>query len=226
MGRDMGNETGTGKQLRFFRDWRRQMHACRVESLTGRVDDGRSTMTNRSFALTAFALLALTGCGKKDEEPKTAKEVIAEAGELAQPQPGQYETQVKLLEFSVPGIPPEQADRLKSMMGNVGDQASSYCLTPEEAKKGFEESIRKMSEGQGGMNCKFTTFDVDNGKLNAEMTCDGQQGMNSTMKLAGTATAQSTSMRMAMTQKAAIIPGGEMRMEMQMDSKRTGECAS
>jgi hypothetical protein len=173
-----------------------------------------------------LAALALVACGKKADQPKTAEEVIAEAGELAQPQPGQYETQVKLLEFTVPGIPAAQADRLKSMMGNVGNQSSSYCLTPEEAKKGFEESIRKMSQGQGGMNCKFTTFDVDDGKLNAEMTCEGQQGMSSMMKLDGTATAQSTSMHMAMTQKAAMIPGGEMRMEMQMDSKRIGECTS
>ena len=173
-----------------------------------------------------LSVLALAGCGKKSDQPKTAEEVIAEAGELAQPEPGQYETKVKLLEFSVPGIPAAQADRLKAAMGNVGNQSSSYCLTPEEAKKGFEESIRKMGQDQGGMNCKFTTFDVDNGKIDAEMTCDGQQGMSSEMKLTGTATAQNTSMRMAMTQKAAIIPGGEMRMEMQMDSKRIGECTS
>jgi hypothetical protein len=33
-------------------------------------------------------------------------------------------------------------------------------------------------------------------------------------------------MHMAMTQKAPMIPGGEMRMKMQMDSRRTGDCSS
>lgn len=181
---------------------------------------------NRSLAVTALAVLALTACGKEAREPVTADEVVAEAGELAQPLPGQYETKVKLLEFSVPGLPPEQSDKVKSMMGNVGGEASSYCLTPAEAKKGFEESVRKMSQGQGGLTCEFDKFDVDGGKLSAEMTCKGPQGTTSAMQLDGTATSQSTSMHMAMTQKAPMIPGGEMRMEMQMDSRRTGDCAS
>jgi hypothetical protein len=58
------------------------------------------------------------------------------------------------------------------------------------------------------------------------MTCTGAQGVQATMKLDGTATKESTSMHMAVTQKAAMIPGGEMRMEMQMDSHRTGDCTS
>jgi len=174
----------------------------------------------------ALGALALGACDKKSGKPKTADEVVAEAGELAQPLPGQYETKVKLLEFTVPGLPPAQADKIKSMMGNVGGETSSYCLTPAEAKKGFEDSVRKMGEGQGGLKCAFDTFDVNGGKLAAQMTCTGAQGMQSNMKLDGTATAQSTSMHMAMTQKAAMIPGGEMRMVMQMDSHRTGDCTS
>jgi hypothetical protein len=142
---------------------------------------------------------------------------------LAKPQPGQYETTVKLINFSVPGLPPEQADK---MMGNVGDEASSSCLTPAEANKGFEESIRKIGEGQGGLKCEFSKFDVQDGKIDAEMACKGPQGLESNMTLDGTASAQRTSMHMKMAQKAAMIPGGEMHMEMQMDSHRTGDCSA
>jgi hypothetical protein len=184
---------------------------------------------NRHFVRAAPLLLTalvIAGCGKEAKEPVSSDKIVAEAGKLAQPLPGRYETKVKLLQFAVPGLPAAQADRIKSMMGNVGGETTSYCLTPEEAKKGFEESVRKMSEGQGGMSCDFSRFDVDGGKLAAEMACKGPQGMTSEMKLDGTATAQSTSMHMAMTQKAAMIPGGEMRMEMQMDSHRTGDCPS
>jgi hypothetical protein len=180
----------------------------------------------RPLAFTALATLALASCGKEDNKPVAREEVIAEAGELAQPLPGQYETKVSLLEFSIPGLPADQADKIKGMMGNVGNQTSSYCLTAEEAKKGFEESVRKMGQGQGGLKCDFNKFDVSGAKVAAEMTCSGEQGMTAEMKLDGTATARSTSMRMAMTQKAPMIPGGEMQMEMQMDSRRTGDCKS
>jgi hypothetical protein len=179
----------------------------------------------RSIAIAALATLALASCGKEEKKPVTREKVIAEAGKLAQPLPGQYETRVKLLNFSIPGLPAAQAEKIKGMMGNVGGESSSYCLTPEEAKKGFEESVRKMGQGQGGLKCDFTKFDVDGPKIAAEMNCSGQQGMQSEMKLKGTATAQSTSMHMAMTQKTAMIPGGEMNMEMELDSHRTGDCA-
>ena len=183
-------------------------------------------MMLRHAAPAVLVALTLAACGDEAREPKTAEEVVAEAGELAQPEPGHYETRVKILQFSVPGLPQQQADKLKSMMGNVGEETSSFCLTPEEAKKGFEESVRKMSQGRQGLSCQFDEFDVDGGKLAAELTCSGGQGMTATMQLDGTATARSTSMHMVTTQKAAMIPGGEMRIEMQMDSRRTGDCAA
>ena len=179
---------------------------------------------HRQLVIVALSAALLGACGKEAAQPKTAEEVVAEAGKLAQPEPGQYETKVKMMEFSVPGLPPEQAERLKSMMGGIERNTSTYCLTPSEAKKGFEESIRKMSEGQGGLKCNFDQFDVDGGELTAEMSCKGPQGMTSTMQLDGTATAQSTSMHMKMAQKAGMVPGGEVRMEMQMDSRRVGDC--
>jgi hypothetical protein len=180
----------------------------------------------RTLAIAALATVALAACGKQEKKAVTHEKVIAEAGELAQPLPGQYETKVEMLEFSIPGLPADQVERMKGMMGNVGNRTSSYCLTPEDAKKGFAESVRKMGQGQGGLKCDFNKFDVDGAKIAAEMACTGQQGITSEMKLDGTATARSTSMHMAITQKAPMIPGGEMRMEMQMDSRRTGDCSS
>lgn len=186
-------------------------------------------MMHRSVAAASFAL-ALAGCGQgagEEPEPKSTAEVIAEAGKLAKPQPGQYRTTVELIEFSVPGLPQSQAERLRSMMGsNLGDRSSTYCLTPAEADKGFEDMIRKMSEGQGGMACEFARFDVDGGAIDAQMTCKGAQGMQSAVTMKGTATSQGTSMRMAMTQTAEMLPGGEMKMDLQLDSRRTGDCGS
>jgi hypothetical protein len=181
-------------------------------------------MMRSATATTLLIALALGACGKESKQPRTTEQVVAEAGELAKPQPGLYDTKVSLLNLSVPGLPADQADRIRSMMGNVGGDPSRSCLTKEEADKGFEESIRKLGQAQGGLKCEFTKFDVNGDKIHADMKCTGPQGMESDMVLDGTASAQQTSMHMAMTQKAAMIPGGEMHMEMQMDSKRVGDC--
>lgn len=178
----------------------------------------------RRQILATTALIALAGCGDAKKEQVTADEVLAEAGELEKPRPGQYQTTVELVDFSVPGMPAAQAEQMKSMMGNVSANASGYCLTDQEAGKGFEESIRKMTEGSGGMKCEFDDFKVDGGKIAAALTCKGPQGMSADIALDGTASADASAMRMKMVQKAAMIPGGAVNMEMKMESKRVGDC--
>lgn len=176
---------------------------------------------------TTLALLAaasLAACGEEKKEPRTADEVVAEAGTLERQRPGQYETTVEVVEFSIPGLPAQQAEQIKSMMGGVSGQASKFCLTEADANKGFEEPIRKMTEGTGQMKCEFAEFDVDGGKIDADLTCTGPQGMTAEIALDGTAAAEASSMHMTMVQKTAMIPGGEMRMEMKMNSRRIGDC--
>ncbi|WP_095012747.1 DUF3617 domain-containing protein [Tsuneonella mangrovi] len=176
-------------------------------------------------ALPLVAAFALSACNSEPKQPKTPEQVMAEAGKLAKPQPGKYETSVELIDFSVPGLPPQRADMMKQRMRNVVGQGETYCLTKEEADKGFEEMVRKLGEGEGGLKCTFDKFDVNGDALDAAMTCTGQQGMTSAMKMDGTVSTTSTSMHMDMTQKAAAIPGGEMHMELKMDSKRIGACS-
>jgi hypothetical protein len=180
-------------------------------------------------AVILMGSFVLTACGSETRDTaassKTSDEVVAEAGKLEQPRAGQYETTTEIVEFNIPGLPAAQAEQMKSMMGNAARQSSSFCLTEEEAAKGFEDSIRKMTEGSDGMKCAFDKFDADGGKLDAAMTCQGPQGMNSEITLDGTAGAEASDMRMAMVQKGSMIPGGEMRMEMRMKSRRTGDCS-
>ena len=174
--------------------------------------------------LVAASILVLAACGSEPVDPKNVDEVIAEAGKLEKPRPGQYETTAEMVEFTVPGLPPQQAEQIKAMMGKVSGETTTYCLTPEEAEKGFEENVRKMAQGKQQMNCEFARFDVDGDKLDAAMACKGPQGMTADLTLAGTTSSEASSMRMTMVQKAQMIPGGEMRMEMQMDAKRIGDC--
>ncbi len=184
-------------------------------------------MRTQFSALTAAlvgASLMLSACGKEASDPKTADEVIAEAGKLEHPRPGQYETKVELIDVSIPGLSPQIAEQMKARMGGAGNQSSAYCLTEDEAKKGFEETIRKMTDGGGSLTCNFDRFAVDGGKLDAALSCKGPQGMTSQIAIDGSATAESTAMHTVAVQKAPMIPGGEMRMEMTMNSQRVGDC--
>lgn len=170
------------------------------------------------------ALLALAACGEEPSGPRTAEEVIAESKALTKPEPGRYVSSAEMLEFSVPGLPEEQAGQLRGMMSGMGSEESSYCLTAEEAERGFEDAVRKMGEGSQGMKCEFERFDAAGSKLDAELACTGPQGMNATMKMDGTMEAEESQMTMEMVQKAPMIPGGEMRMKMRVQSRRVGAC--
>lgn len=177
------------------------------------------------FALAApLAVLALAACGDEPSEPKTAEEVAAAAEGLTKPEPGRYVSSAEMIEFSVPGLPPEQAEQLKGMMSGMGSEENTYCLTPEEAEGGFEEAVRKMGQGSQGMKCEFNKFDASGSDLDAELACTGPEGASATMQMEGTMEAQSSEMTMAMTQKAPGIPGGEMSMKMRVKSRRVGEC--
>lgn len=177
------------------------------------------------LAAAPLAALILAGCGEDQGEPRTADEVLEVSKGLTKPKPGQYVSSAEVIEFSIPGLPAEQAERMKAMMGGMAGEETRYCLTPAEADKGFEDAVRKMGEGSNGMNCEFNRFDVSGSDLDAELACTGPQGMSATMKMDGTMAAESSSMNMEMTQKASAIPGGEIRIEMRMKSRRVGECS-
>lgn len=179
------------------------------------------------LAAAPLAALLLAACGDSADEPakpKTADEVIKASKGLTKPRPGKYMSSAEMIDFSVPGLPMDQADRLKAMMGGKESEETSYCLTPAEAEKGFEDAVRKMGEGSNGMKCDFKKFDAAGSKLDAELACTGPQGMNAIMKMDGTMEAEASQLHMDMTQKAPMIPGGEMHMEMRVKSRRVGEC--
>ena len=92
------------------------------------------------------------------------------------------------------------------------------------AGRGRELRPEQVAEGDRPAAGLHDRDCLDGGKLAAEMTCATAQGVTSTMTLDGSATSDSTSMTMDIRQKAAMIPGGEMRMKMKMNSQRTGDC--
>ena len=168
--------------------------------------------------------LMLAACGSEEPaasgEGLSTDEVIERAqaaGADIKPEPGLYRSSVEIQEVSIPGAPAQMRDMMRSAMATQSDE---YCLTEEEAEKGFEEMAR---QSQNDMNCTFERFDVDGGDIDARMTCSPQGQGSMTVEMTGTGTSTKSDMTMAMT---GDMPGmGEMNMRMRIVNERIGDCA-
>jgi hypothetical protein len=174
------------------------------------------------IALPLLAGLALAACGseKSADTPLSMEDVKQEAAKVHGPKPGQYRSSVKVLEFDIPGLPPQAADQMKQMMSGQKSQAHEYCLTEADTKGGYEEMVKKGQQG----NCTFDRFDATASTIDAAMTCKLEQGMVSNVTMKGTTRDDGMAMDMDMVQNDANIPGGKMRMKLQMTSQRIGDC--
>lgn len=168
--------------------------------------------------------LALAACGSEPDQPKTADEVIAAADDLVKPRPGLYRSSAEIVEFEIPGIPPAQAARMRDMAAGLQGQAQTQCLTQAEADEGFKRVVKRLGEGQNGVACTFSRFEAAGSDLDAALECTGPAGVDADMTIDGTVEKERSRMRMEMSQQSADIPGGEMRMTMEVVSERIGDC--
>lgn len=172
------------------------------------------------IVLPLVAIAMLTACDSADK-PKSPEEVKKEVAKVERPQPGLYRTSSKVVSFEVPGMPPAEAQRMKAMFSST-NQSRDYCLTQEEADKGWEAVTTKLAEG----NCKYDRFEASSGTLDAKLTCETGQGMKSTIEMKGTMTSTGSNMTMTMAQAAPQMAGGKdgIRMVAEVSSQRVGDC--
>lgn len=194
-------------------------------------------MTLRRIAI-SLAALALAACGSGAEDSveeggadddvavvadapeggMSNAEIAAQMKNVVRPRPGQYSSSAKLVKLEVPGVPEAQVAQLRSMMEGAMAQQGSYCLTQEEADRGFEEMAANSQEG-----CKIDSFDADGGAFSGRMTCENE-GANGTVTMKGTGTPTGSDMVMDMDMSSPGLPGGRMAMTLQVTSRRTGDC--
>lgn len=178
----------------------------------------------RPIPVVATALcLALAACGGDPASDAESGGVVT-GEEMAErvaaadikPQPGRYRSTVEVLEFAIPGAPPEMSEMMR---GNMAKRTSEYCLTQEEADRGFEKMARQSQEGS---DCKVEKFAVAGGDIDARMTCavPGQGTMTMTM----TGTGSPTRSDMDMTMKGDFAGQGEASMRMKVTNERIGDC--
>ncbi|MBB4613162.1 DUF3617 domain-containing protein [Novosphingobium taihuense] len=173
-------------------------------------------------ATALIPLLLLAGCGddatveKKNASTAEVAKSVADAGMKLNP--GRWELTMQFKKFDVEGMPPEAKAAMQEMLGQTKTFAS--CLTKEEAEKPDGKFF-----GQQGEDCKYDSFTMGNGKIDATMTCKGtgdDAGNSAKMTLAGTYSPDTYDMTMDMVGTA---PNGKnMVMQMGLSSKHKGEC--
>ena len=173
-----------------------------------------------AMSFIAVGALALSACGKNDTIEAKNESVDSVAEKVAKadlrPTPGRYETRFKIIKMDMPGMPPEMLGMMKQQLGKV--ETSISCLTKEEAEKS-EENFFKPPKTEGD-DCKYNHFKMGDGKIEAHMSCqDGDAAQN--MQMSGTYGSDAY----AMNVKADGNSGPqEMSMEMEIESKRVGDC--
>jgi hypothetical protein len=168
--------------------------------------------------------LALAACGDSADEPQTQEEIADAASSMTKPKAGQYSSTAQVVAFEAPGLPPAQAEQMKQMFSGLAAQEQSYCLTQEDADKGFEEAVKQMNEPDDGQKCQFDKFSVDGNRLDARMSCESGEAGTSTMNMAGTIDEEQQDLTMEVKQESSQIPGGVINITMRVKSQRTGEC--
>lgn len=178
----------------------------------------------RAMVMVAGSALALAACNSEPDQAKTPEEVIEAAEDLVKPRPGLYRSTSEMIEFEIPGVPPEQAARLRDMAAGLQGEAQTQCLTPAQADEGFRRLVKRLGEGEQGVTCNFSRFEVAGSNLDAALTCTGPGEIAVEMTIDGTMEPESSRMVMEMNQQSAAIPGGAMRMKMEVVSERIGDC--
>lgn len=178
----------------------------------------------KTAGLAACAAMALAACSSESEDASadagsamSVEEAAQEFSKLEKPQPGQYSLKVDVTSFEMPGAPEGMLDQMGSAL--EGAYGEGFCLTPEEADKGFEEQLGQVA--QSG-ECNFSRMDVDGGQVSANAVCDVQGG-TMTLDMDGTVSATGSDI-VANTKMDA--QGQTMEMTMRMVQTRTGDCAA
>ncbi len=163
-----------------------------------------------------LAALVLAACSK--EPAATGGGGTPDAG-ADRPEPGLYRTTTKIVDASMPGMPADRAAHMKNMFGANGHSVE-FCLTPQEADKGFGEFNKRAADGR----CSYDSLQVGGGQIDARMTCQTGRGMTATSQMRGTYSRTGSKLTMKTDTSAPALPGGGMHMEAEVISERIGDC--
>ena len=173
----------------------------------------------------AASVLVLASCNKspevheKDASVAEVAQKVREAGaDQTFVRPGQWQSTVTIDQLEVPGMPPEVARRMKTMMAEQQAHSFRSCLTKEDVQRPKEDFFAGKNK-----ECRYERFTMGGGKIDAVMHC-GKGGATQTMQMAGTYSPDKYQMQMS----TKVEGGGEsqngLSMQMRIEAQRVGEC--
>jgi hypothetical protein len=182
----------------------------------------------RIVLILLVSVVALAACNKSPEihEKNVSVADVAQkvrdagAGSGGFLDPGQWRAVSTLEEMSMPGMSEAAQAQMKAMTSRNSNATFEYCLTPEEARK----PAGKFFAGQDKGNCRYESFDMSEGKMDAVMRCQGQPSGTVTMAMHGTYSSDAYVSHGEM--KIEGSPQGAMTMKMRTEAKRIGECTT
>jgi len=137
-----------------------------------------------------------------------------EAPEM-RPETGKYSADITVQKVDIPGAPPQMAGMMTKMMS----RQTTYCLTEEDVEEGYR-AITRRSQRDGGEDCTYDRFSMEDGELDAQMTCR-VDGRTMTMVMQRTGTPTSSDITMTMNGNMGMGPGS---IQMRVLHKRLGPC--
>ena len=175
------------------------------------------TIRFASLALCSAMALTLPACSEDaPTENPTVEEAASEAEKLDRPDPGEYRQTITINSLEMPGAPEEIVAQVRNAIEQ--NATRTYCLTPEQASEGFADQFRRVTEND---DCTWNRFGVDDGNLDALLTCGGGQGGEVTIAMEGNVSSTGSRIDMTMSQENAAM---DMDMAMTMESERLGDC--
>ena len=181
----------------------------------------------KHMLLMAVGIAALAACNKsptvsaKNATPEeVAKKIQASGADQSMVQPGLWQSKVTIEKFDMPGMPPEMASRMKTMMAQNQGHDFETCLTPEDVKKPKEDFFAGKDN-----ECRYEHFTMGDGKIDALMHC-GKEAGASTMRMAGTYSADNYQMLMSTEAETGDEAGHALQMQMRVEARRVGECSA
>jgi hypothetical protein len=178
-----------------------------------------------SAAYWIVCALPLAACNKSPEVnaknasvEEVAKQVRESGADQSLVRPGLWESKVTVEQLDIPGMPPEMAARMKTMMAEQQEHGQRNCLTAEDVKRPKEDFFAGKNK-----ECRYDHFTMGGGKIDAEMHCGKGESMQ-TMQMAGTYSPDSYQMQMATKVAAPAKDAAGMAMKMRVEAKRVGEC--
>lgn len=129
-------------------------------------------------------------------------------------QPGEWRSTTQMADIQLPAeIPAQIANMVRDQMSKA--ITTTQCITQED----IDQSPEQMFQQSGGQ-CRYSTFEMDNGIINSVAVCD-VEGNSMTMTMRGTYTDTTFTMSMNMQGDAGM---GQTTMTYNTSGERLGNC--